>query len=59
MTEEEYQKILRNLQQYDNPVEKIKYLENVIEASDFDANGCNDELIRIFNDLKINKDSHK
>lgn len=32
--------------------DKIKYLESVIEETDYDCNGFNDELIDLLNKLK-------
>ncbi len=51
MSEERYYKIILYLQ--DKPVEeKIRYLEENIEETDFERNGYNDELCDLLKKLK-------
>lgn len=54
MKNEEYENILKELQNIPDLKSKRDYLDTHIEQTDNERNGLNDELIRLRN--KINKD---
>ncbi len=51
MSEAEFNKHIKKLLSISNPQDKIAYLDSVIEVTDYDCNGYNDQLIDIRNEL--------
>ena len=55
MKRNEYYEILCHFAKLKTKEEKMEFLFNSIESIDYDGNGFNDELIRLYNKLKDEK----
>lgn len=58
MKKEQYLEILYNLHKLDSEDEKIDYLEKVLETTDKEMNGLNDELWDLLIKLKNRKNNN-
>ncbi|MFA6667720.1 MAG: hypothetical protein WCS51_05170 [Bacilli bacterium] len=52
MKYEEYLSIIKQCRKLKTKQSKIDYLKSVYERTDYDKNGCNEEIVKLLNKLK-------